>query len=118
MERILARLVEKDPFLKLEKCKFAVQEVDFLGMVITPGHIKMDPIKLVGIADCPEPTTVKQTRSFLGFGNFCRCFIKGYTSITKPLTDLTKKGLNWEWMKKCREAFETLKEKFTMAPVL
>jgi Reverse transcriptase (RNA-dependent DNA polymerase) len=94
-EWVLTRLAEKDLFLKLEKCKFAVQEVDFLGMVIMPGHIKMDLIKLAGITDWPEPATVKQVRSFLGFRNFYRCFIKGYAVIMKPLTDLTKKALRW-----------------------
>src|SRR5258705_7519188 len=59
--RVLNRLQEKDLYLKLEKCKFTVQEVHFLGMVITKDTIKMDPIKLAGIKDWPTPETVKQT---------------------------------------------------------
>ena len=72
MKHVLNQLKEKDLFLKLEKCKFTVTEVDFLGMVITKDTIKMDPIKLAGIKDWPTPETVKQTHSFLGFGNFYR----------------------------------------------
>ena len=72
MKCVLNWLQEKDLYLKLEKCKFTVQEVDFLGMVITKDTIKMDPIKLAGIKDWPIPETVKQTHSFLGFGNFYR----------------------------------------------
>src|SRR5258707_10686806 len=79
---ILDQLQEKDLYLKLEKCKFTVQEVDFLGMVITKDTIKMDPIKLAGIKDWPIPETVKQTHSLLGFGNFYRQFISGFAHLT------------------------------------
>jgi hypothetical protein len=51
----------------------------------------MDPIKLTGIRDWPSPTTVKQTRSFLGFGNYYRRFISGFAEIARPLHELTKK---------------------------
>ena len=57
-KRVLQRLKEKDLFLKLEKCKFEQEEIDFLGMIISQDSIKMDPIKLAGIKDWPEPTTV------------------------------------------------------------
>src|SRR5258705_6312970 len=93
MRRVLNRLQEKDLYLKLEKCKFTVQEVDFLGMVITKDTIKMDPIKLAGIKDWPTPETVKQTRSFLGFGNFYRRFISGFARLTRPLHNLTRYGI-------------------------
>src|SRR5258705_1950333 len=69
---VLDQLQEKDLYLKLEKCKFTVQEVDFLGMVIMKDTIKMDPINLAGIKDWPIPETVKQTCSFLAFGIFYR----------------------------------------------
>ena len=78
----------------------------------------MDPIKLSGIRDWPPPTTVKQTRSFLGFGNFYQKFISGFAHIARPLHDLTKKNKTWEWTKECQNAFDTLKEKFATAPVL
>ena len=71
-KQVLDRLKMKhDLYLKLEKCKFCVQEIDFLGTIVMKDTIKMDPIKLAGIRDWPTPTTVKQVRSFLGFGNYC-----------------------------------------------
>jgi hypothetical protein len=70
--RVLQRLQENDLYLKAEKCKFDVQEVEFLGLIVKPNHLSMDPTKLAGIKDWPTPATVKAVRSFLGFGNFYR----------------------------------------------
>ena len=72
MKRVLKRLQDNDLFLKPTKCKFNKMKVEYLGMVIEEGKISMDPGKLKGIRDWPAPTTVKQTRGFLGFGNFYR----------------------------------------------
>jgi hypothetical protein len=78
----------------------------------------MDLIKLAGIRDWPSPTTVKQTRSFLGFGNYYRRFISRFAEIARPLHELTKKGKIWNWTNECQTTFETLKERFSTAPVL
>jgi len=116
--RVLQRLQENDLFLKTEKCAFEVSEVEYLGMIIRPGQIAMDPKKLAGISDWPVPNNVKGVRSFLGFGNFYRRFIAGYSDLARPLNDLTKKDLPWAWTPVCQEAFEKLKAKFAEAPVL
>jgi len=116
--RVLKKLQENDLFANLDKCTFEATEVDYLGMIITENQIKMDPAKLEGIKDWPSPTTVKQVRSFLGFGNFYRKFIGHYANITRPLNDLTKKDLTWNWTDACQEVFEKLKEEFQKVPVL
>ena len=67
---VLEKLGENDLFLKAKKCKFEKTKTEYLGMIIEEGQISMDPIKLAGIREWPTPTTVKQVRSFLGFGNF------------------------------------------------
>ena len=72
---ILQRLRENDLFLKAVKCIFDAVEVEFLGLIVKPGELHMDPVKLQGIQDWPTPENVKQVRSFLGFGNFYRKFI-------------------------------------------
>ena len=72
VEEVLKWLEENDLFLKPEKCFFDVAEVEFLGLIIRPGIVAMDPTKLQGIQEWPTPTTVKGVRSFLGFGNFYR----------------------------------------------
>ena len=78
----------------------------------------MDPGKLKGISEWPSPTTVKQTRGFLGFGNFYRRFIRHFSGIAKPLNDLLKKDRKFEWTPDCQKAFEELKKRFTEEPVL
>ncbi len=117
-KQVLERLKKNDLYLKPEKCKFAHREVEFLGMIVTKDTIKMDPIKLAGIRDWPTPTTVKQVRSFLGFGNYYRKFISGFAHLARPLHELTKKNKIWTWTAECQVAFELLKERFTSAPVL
>ena len=91
-KQVLDRLKKHDLYLNINKCFFEKEEVEYLGCVISHDTIKMDPIKLSGIRDWPPPTTVKQTQSFLGFGNFYQKFISGFAHIARPLHNLTKKN--------------------------
>ena len=88
---ILQRMTELDLHLKLKKCQFNVSEVEYLGMIVKPSQLTMDPVKLNGIAAWPTPAKVKDVRSFLGFANFYRQFISDYSTIARLLLDLTKK---------------------------
>ena len=110
--------MENDLYLKPKKCEFCKEKIEWLGMVIEEGKITMDPGKLKGIQDWPAPATVKQVRGFLGFGNFYRCFIQGFSEITRPLNELLKKVRKFEWTAECQQAFEELKTRFTSEPVL
>jgi hypothetical protein len=94
---VLAQLRENDLFLKPAKCEFNKAKVEYLGMVIEGGKMSMDSGKLRGISDWPTPTTVKQVRGFLGFGNFYRQFIRNFSELAKPLNDLLKKDQKFEW---------------------
>ncbi|ESK82067.1 reverse transcriptase-rnase h-integrase [Moniliophthora roreri MCA 2997] len=116
--QVLERLKLHDLFLKPEKCRFNVTEIDFLGMIIRPGYIGMDPVKLAGIRDWKPPTTVRGVRSFLGFGNFYRKFIGRFSELARPLNNLTKKDNKFEWTHECQVAFDALKRKFLSEPVL
>ena len=87
-------------------------------MIIEEGKIAMDSIKLNGIKDWPELTTVKELQQFLGFVNYYRQFIQGYGNLTAPLNTLLKKTEKYEWTPECQKAFDTLKERFMEAPVL
>ena len=82
--KVLKRLEEKDLFLKPEKCAFNAKEVEYLGFIVKPNEISMDPTKLAGIRHWIPPTNVKGVRSFLGSGNFYRRFIGNYAEIAKP----------------------------------
>jgi hypothetical protein len=115
---VLKKLQDNDLYLNLDKCIFEAKEVEYLGMIIRENEIAMDPTKLAGIADWPTLTTVKQVRSFLGFGNFYQRFIGHYTDISRPLTWMMKKDLKWDWTDECQGTFDTLKKKFMEAPVL
>ncbi|KAJ8475477.1 hypothetical protein ONZ51_g6534 [Trametes cubensis] len=116
--RALQRLQDSDLFLKAEKCEFDRQEVKFLGSIIRPGVVAMDPVKLKAIIEWEPPITVKQVQAFLGFSNFYRRFIRDYSKIVRPLTELTKKDQPFLWTPDCQKAFDTLKKRFTEEPIL
>ncbi|CAJ0930789.1 unnamed protein product [Ranitomeya imitator] len=79
----------------------------------------MDPVKVQAIHDWIQPTSVKSLQKFLGFANFYRRFIANFSSVVKPLTDLTKKGADvTNWSSAAVSAFQELKRRFTSAPVL
>ena len=109
---------ELDLYLKLEKCSFNVSEVEYLSMIVKPGSLAMDPVKVTGITDWPTPSMVKDIWSFLSFANFYCCFILHYSNTTCPLLDLTKKTHPWSWDQSCNDTFQALKSAFTSQPVL
>ena len=92
--------------------------VEFLGVILENGTITMDPIKVAGVADWKTPKNVKDIRKFLGFCNFYRRFIRGFSQITKPLNDRLKKGAQWTWGEPEDRAFEELKCQICEEPVL
>ena len=111
-------MTELDLHLKLEKCQFDVSEVEYLGMIVKPGQLAMDPVKLDGIATWPTPAKVKDVQSFLGFANFYRRFIPDYSTVARPLLDLTKKDNRGDWTPTCQQSFDGLKKLFLSRPVL
>ena len=117
-KRILQHMTELDLHLKLEKCKFTTDEVEYLRMIVKPSQLAMDPVKLDRIAGWPTPTKVKDVHSFLGFANFYQHFIPDYSNVAHPLIDLTKKNLAWNWSPSCQSSFNSLKCLFLSKPVL
>ena len=89
--KVLEILKENDLYLKPEKCVFEATHIEYLGYVIEEGKIMMDPVKVKGIVDWPAPTTLKQLRSFLGFCNYYRKFIKKYLDKCCVLNELLQK---------------------------
>lgn len=84
--------------------------VKFLGLILTTEGIKMDPAKLEDVENWPTPNTTKDIFRFIGFANFYRRFIKNFSSIVMPLTDLMKKDIPFFWGQKEERAFKTLKK--------
>jgi len=118
VREVLARLLKYDLYLKPKKCDFEKQEMEYLGMIITPGEVHMDPGKVNATRNWPTPKTLKDVRGFIGFSNFYRRFIKDFSAIACPLHDLTKKDVPWHWDKEQQDAFATLKEVFCAEPIL
>ena len=115
---VIKRLEENDLYMKLEKCKWKVREVDFLGVVIGPERIKMEKEKVKGVLEWPTPKCVKDIQKFLGLANYYRQFIEGFAMVARPLHNLVKKDKKWEWTEKEEKAFQELKEQFTKKLVL
>jgi hypothetical protein len=118
VRRILERLTAAGLHLKPEKCEFHKTEVKYLGLIIGAEGIKMDPTKMETVKNWPTPENVRDVRSFLGFANFYRRFIEGYSTVAEPLTRLTRKDQPFCWETKHQKAFDMLKHAFTTAPVL
>jgi Reverse transcriptase (RNA-dependent DNA polymerase) len=107
---ILKKAQEYDLYFKAKKCEFRKPKIKYLGLVVEEKKLAMDPTKLKGILDWPAPKTVKEVRSFLGFGNFYRRFVKGFSHLAHPLNDLLKKDKKFVWSEECQESFDQLKK--------
>lgn len=118
VKRVLDILRQNNLYLKAEKCEFEKTKVEYLGLIISEGKIEMDPVKVEGVSKWPEPCTVKEVQSFLGFVNFYRRFIKDFAHIARPLHDLTRKDTSWHWGPEELESFEKLKQAVTSSPIL
>ena len=115
---VIKRLEENNLYVKLEKCKWKVREVGFLGVVIGPEGIKMKEEKVKGVLEWPTLKCVKDVQKFLGLANYYHQFIKRFASITRLLHDMVKKDKKWNWIERQEKAFRELKEQFTKELVL
>ena len=118
VHRVLDKLAKHDLFLKPEKCLFEQRRMEFLGVVLENGTIRMDPAKIKGVEDWPQPKTVRDVRAFLGFTGFYRYFVPNYSIIARPLIDLTKKATPFHWDPPQQKAFLVLKDHMCSHPVL
>jgi len=97
---VIRRMEENDLYVKPEKCRWKVREVEFLGVVIGPEGIKMEEGKVKGVLEWPTPKCVKDVQKFLGLANYYRQFIEGFALIARPLHDIVKKDKKWKWTEK------------------
>ena len=91
----MKRLEKNDLYIKLEKCKWKVREMEFLGVVIGPDGIKMEVEKVKGVLEWPTLKCVKDVQKFLGLANYYCQFIERFASIARPLHVLVKKDQKW-----------------------
>jgi hypothetical protein len=115
---VLEKLREHKLYAKFSKCEFWLDSVPFLGYVISAGGIAVDPSKVKDVLDWKPPQDVSEVRSFLGLAGYYRRFIRDFSKIAKPMTQLLEKGKEFVWSDKCQESFEELKKRLTTSPVL
>jgi len=120
VREVLKRLTTNGLAISPEKCVWKTQEVEFLGYVIGREGIKISTEKVEAVLSWRKPTSLTEVQSFLGFANFYRRFIKDYSQVARPLTELTKKeqGKEWAWNSEAEAVFQELKWRFMSAPVL
>lgn len=122
VRHVLNRLRQAQLIANLSKCEFFKTELEFVGFNISARGILPSARKVQAIQEWPTPSTVQEVRQFVGLGSYYRRFIKDFSSISAPLTDLTKgtgaKTRKIQWMPTCQAAFQLIKDKTSHAPVL
>ena len=109
MRIVLQILRERKLYAKLKKCEFWLNQVVFLGHVISKDGITVDPNKIEAVVNWGRPTNVSEVRSFLGLASYYRRFVEGFSRIAAPLTQLTRKNVKFEWKEECEKSFQELK---------
>src|ERR1700730_402043 len=116
--KVLRHLCKANLHVRPEKCNFHTMMVEYLGVIVSPEGIAMDPSKIQTILGWPAPLRIRDLQSFLGFANFYRRFIDNYSGIVIPLTHLLHKDTPWKCSPQFQEIFDILKQAFTEAPLL
>jgi hypothetical protein len=94
----------------LSKCEFWLNQVAFLGHVVSKGGIYVDPIKVQDVLSWKAPTSVGDIQSFLGLARYYQRFIEGFLKISRPMTELLEKDKQFEWTPACEASFQELKK--------
>ncbi|WVZ54060.1 hypothetical protein U9M48_004925, partial [Paspalum notatum var. saurae] len=115
---VLQKLREHKLYAKLSKCEFWIDQVPFLGHIVSKGGIMVDPSKVNSVMDWKIPENMKEVRGFLGLAGYYRRFIEGFSKTAKPMTSLLEKNAEFIWNKDRQASFDELKKRLTTAPVL
>lgn len=104
--------------LKPSKCRLLCRTVSFLGQMVTPERVAMDPSKVRDVIEWPVPQRLRDVRAFLGLCAYCRRFTRDFLMVAAPLFELTNKGRTFTWDSTPKDAFNRLKTVLTTAPIL
>ena len=107
LARFLERFEETNIVLNFEKCHFMVEQGIVLGHVVSKNGISVDPAKIDIISQLPYPFSVKEVRSVLGHAGFYKRFIKDFSKIANPLSNLLQKDVPFDFGERCKDAFDT-----------
>ncbi|KAJ9536301.1 hypothetical protein OSB04_un000510 [Centaurea solstitialis] len=114
----LETLQSKKLYAKFSKCEFWLEQVAFLGHIISSEGIKVDPAKVESISNWPKPKNVSEVRSFLGLAGYYRRFVENFSKIALPLTRLLRKGVKFVWGEDQEKSFEELRKRLITTPIL
>src|SRR3954467_14490175 len=115
---ILEKIREHKLYAKFSKCEFWLNEVRFLGHIVSGDGVAVDPAKVLAVTEWESPKSVKEVRSFLGLAGYYRRFIENFSKVAKPMTELLKKDKKFAWSEGCELSFQKLKKRLVTAPVL
>jgi predicted aspartyl protease len=118
LRNLMRRCEEMGLKLNKDKAKLGLQEVPFIGHVISRDGLKPDPEKIIAVVDMPLPTDVKATQRLLGFVNYLSKFLPNLSDLCEPLRKLTVKDVLFEWTESHTQAVNRIKEAVTAYPVL
>ncbi|XP_060960837.1 uncharacterized mitochondrial protein AtMg00860-like [Cannabis sativa] len=115
---VLQRLREHKLYVKFKKCEFWLSQVSFLGHIFCKDGIKVDPGKIESARDWWRQKLVTEVRSFVVLAGYYRQFVEGFSKISTPLSELTKKKRQFVWTDKCEASFQKLKQRLITTPML
>ena len=118
VRKVLDILRREKLYAKESKCEFFRTEVEFLGHMVGRDGVRMMEDKVKAIADWPEPKNVRDVRAFLGTAGYYRKFIKDFSLLSSPLSELTKESVKFVWATEQQQAFVRLKHALQHGPVL
>lgn len=118
LRNVFDRLRQSNFKIQPDKCEFLRKEVAYLGHLITENGVRPNPAKIDAIQRFPQPKNPKEIKQFLGLTGYYRRFVMDYSKIIKPLTNLLKKDVPFNFNESCVKAFETCKKFLTEAPIL
>jgi len=117
LSKVLDKCIENNLVLSYEKCHFIVSQGIVQDHIIFEKGIQVDPAKLNVISQLPYPSSVREVRSFLGYARFYRLFIKNFSTIALPLSNLLQKDVSFDFGEGCKEAFDSLKASLVTLPI-
>ena len=118
VEMVLKRFREVNLKIGINKLNIAHSQIQFLGYKFSSKGMEITQDGIDKIRNYPPCKTKTEIRSFLGVANYQRRFIKGFAHLTKPLTDLLKKGTRFVWSPECQDALDKIKKAITNPPIL
>ena len=118
LDRVLSKVEESQVVLKPSKTFVGYTTVRCLGFLVSKGGIAVDPARVEALINMPDPTNIKELRSYIGAMLFYFRHVEGWALLMAPLNALTKKGVPWEWTEKHHDVLVDLKHRLTTAPLL